>query len=129
MGVFKVDWALDAPVPWSNEACRRAGTGHLGGTLGEIAASGRAAGEGKSRERPFVLLAQPSLFDPSRAPAGKHTVWSYCHVPHASNEDMTEKIAAQIERFAPGFAAHVLAHRSHSPPRWSPTTRISSAAI
>ena len=115
MGAFKVDWALDAPVPWKNEACRRAGTVHLGGTLEEIAESERAAWEGKSREQPFVLLAQPSLFDPSRAPAGKHTVWSYCHVPHASAEDMTEKIAAQIERFAPGFGARVLAHRSHSP--------------
>jgi phytoene dehydrogenase-like protein len=115
MGVFKIDWALDAPVPWKNEACRRAGTVHLGGTLEEIAASERAAWEGKSRERPFVLVAQPSLFDPSRAPAGKHTLWSYCHVPHGSTEDMTAKIAAQIERFAPGFGARVLAHRSQSP--------------
>jgi phytoene dehydrogenase-like protein len=115
MGVFKVDWALDAPVPWTNEACRRAGTVHLGGTLEEIAESERAAWEGQSRDRPFVLLAQPSLFDPARAPAGKHTVWTYCHVPHASEEDMTGKIAAQIERFAPGFGARVLAHRSHSP--------------
>ncbi len=95
--------------------CRRAGTVHLGGTMEEIAASESAAWEGKSRERPFVLLAQPSLFDPSRAPVGKHTVWSYCHVPAGSTEDMTAKIAAQIERFAPGFGAHVLAHRAHSP--------------
>jgi phytoene dehydrogenase-like protein len=102
-------------VPWKNEACRRAGTVHLGGTLEEIAESERAAWEGRSREWPFVLLAQPSLFDASRAPAEKHIVWSYCHVPHASTEDMTEKIAAQIERFAPGFAARVLAHLSHSP--------------
>ncbi len=115
MGAFKIDWALDAPVPWKNEACRRAGTVHLGGTLEEIAESERAVWEGKSRERPFVLVAQPSLFDSSRAPAGKHTLWSYCHVPHGSKEDMTEKIAAQIERFAPGFRARVLAHRSLSP--------------
>jgi phytoene dehydrogenase-like protein len=115
MGVFKIDWALDGPVPWKNEACRRAGTVHLGGTLEEIAESERAAWEGKSRERPFVLVAQPSLFDSSRAPTGKHTLWSYCHVPHGSTEDMTAKIAAQIERFAPGFGARVLAHRFQAP--------------
>jgi phytoene dehydrogenase-like protein len=115
MGAFKVDWALDAPIPWKSDACRRAGTVHLGGTLEEIAASERAAWEGKSRDRPFVLLAQPSLFDPTRAPAGKHTVWTYCHVPHGGTEDMTEKIAAQIERFAPGFKSRVLAHASRSP--------------
>jgi phytoene dehydrogenase-like protein len=115
MGAFKVDWALDGPIPWKSEACRSAGTIHLGGSLEEIAASERAAWEGKSRDRPFVLLAQPSLFDASRAPAGKHTVWTYCHVPHAGSEDMTEKIAAQIERFAPGFGARVLAHASRSP--------------
>jgi phytoene dehydrogenase-like protein len=114
-GVFKVDWALDAPIPWKSDACRRAGTVHLGGTLEEIGESERAAWEGRSRARPFVLLAQPSLFDATRAPAGKHTVWTYCHVPHGSTEDMTEKIAAQVERFAPGFGARVLAHRSHAP--------------
>lgn len=115
MGAFKVDWALDGPIPWKSEACRRAGTVHLGGTLEEIAASERAAWEGKSRDRPFVLLAQPSLFDSTRAPAGMHTVWTYCHVPLGGTEDMTEKIAAQIERFAPGFSARVRAHTSHSP--------------
>jgi len=115
MGVFKVDWALDAPIPWKSDACRRAGTVHLGGTLEEIAESERAAWEGRSCARPFVLLAQPSLFDPARAPAGKHTVWSYCHVPHASTEEMTAKIAAQIERFAPGFGGRVLARRIHAP--------------
>jgi phytoene dehydrogenase-like protein len=115
MGVFKVDWALDGPIPWKSDACRRAGTVHLGGTLEEIAASERDAWEGKSRDRPFVLLSQPSLFDGTRAPAGKHTVWTYCHVPHGGTEDMTEKIAAQIERFAPGFKALVLAHASRSP--------------
>jgi phytoene dehydrogenase-like protein len=115
MGVFKVDWALGAPIPWRSEACRRAGTVHIGGTLEEIADSERAAWEGRSCARPFVLLAQPSLFDAARAPAGKHTVWTYCHVPHGSTEDMTDKIAAQIERFAPGFGARVLARRSHAP--------------
>jgi phytoene dehydrogenase-like protein len=115
MGVFKVDWALGAPIPWRSEACRRAGTVHIGGTLEEIADSERAAWEGRSCACPFVLLAQPSLFDAARAPAGKHTVWTYCHVPHGSTEDMTDKIAAQIERFAPGFGARVLARHSHAP--------------
>ena len=115
MGVFKVDWALDGPIPWTSDSCLSAGTVHLGGTLEEIKESERAASEGRSCARPFVILAQPSLFDATRAPAGKHTVWSYCHVPHGSSEDMTEKIAAQIERFAPGFGPRVLAHRSHAP--------------
>jgi phytoene dehydrogenase-like protein len=115
MGVFKMDWALDAPIPWRNEACALAGTVHLGGTLEEISLSERAAWEGKSRARPFVLLAQPSLFDPTRAPAGKHTAWAYCHVPHGSTEDMTEKIENQIERFAPGFRARVLSRKAHTP--------------
>ena len=109
MGVFKVDWALDAPIPWRAEACRRAGTVHLGGTLAEIAASERDAWEGRITERPFVLVTQPSLFDPTRAPAGKHTVWAYCHVPHASEADMLPRIERQIERFAPGFRERVLA--------------------
>jgi phytoene dehydrogenase-like protein len=115
MGVFKIDWALSAPIPWKNEACARAGTVHLGGTLEEISSSERAAWEGRSRDKPFVLLAQPSLFDPTRAPAGKHTVWAYCHVPHGSSEDMTEKIENQIERFAPGFRARVLFRKIQSP--------------
>jgi phytoene dehydrogenase-like protein len=109
MGVFKVDWALDAPIPWRAEACRRAGTVHLGGTLAEIAASERDAWEGRIAERPFVLVTQPSLFDPTHAPAGKHTVWAYCHVPHASDADMLPRIERQIERFAPGFRERVLA--------------------
>ncbi len=103
MGVFKVDWALDAPIPWRAEACRHAGTVHLGGTLEEIATSERDAWEGRVTERPFVLVTQPSLFDPTRAPAGKHTAWAYCHVPHASAADMLPRIEQQIERFAPGF--------------------------
>lgn len=115
MGVFKIDWALSGPIPWTHGDCRRAGTVHLGGTLEEIAWSERAAWEGKISERPFVLLAQPSLFDPTRAPPGKHTAWAYCHVPHGSAEDMTERIENQIERFAPGFRALVLSRRTHAP--------------
>jgi phytoene dehydrogenase-like protein len=108
-GVFKVDLALDGPIPWRAEACQRAGTVHVGGTLEEIAAAERAVWHGEHPKRPFVLLAQQSLFDSSRAPAGKHTVWAYCHVPHASGEDMTGRIEAQIERYAPGFRDRILA--------------------
>ncbi|HXO67066.1 MAG TPA: NAD(P)/FAD-dependent oxidoreductase [Candidatus Dormibacteraeota bacterium] len=102
-GVFKVDWALKEPIPWAAAPCRRAGTVHLGGTMGEIAAGESAVWAGKHPDRPYVLLAQPSLFDPSRAPAGKHTVWAYCHVPSGSETDMTDRIEAQVDRFAPGF--------------------------
>ncbi len=102
-GVFKIDYALSAPVPWRARECRAAGTLHLGGTLEEIAASEAAVASGRHAERPFVLVAQQSLFDPTRAPAGKQTLWAYCHVPHGSNLDMTEAIERQIERFAPGF--------------------------
>jgi phytoene dehydrogenase-like protein len=111
-GVFKVDWALDGPIPWQAEACRRAGTVHVGGTLEEIAASEHAANTGHIAERPFVLLAQPTVCDPSRAPAGKHTAWAYCHVPCGSPVDMTERVEAQIERFAPGFRDLVLARHT-----------------
>jgi phytoene dehydrogenase-like protein len=111
-GVFKLDWALDGPIPWQAEACRRAGTVHLGGTFEEIAASEAAANAGRIAERPFVLLAQPTLCDPSRAPAGKHTAWAYCHVPAGSPVDMTDAIEGQIERFAPGFRDLVLARHS-----------------
>ncbi|TMK76799.1 MAG: NAD(P)/FAD-dependent oxidoreductase [Actinobacteria bacterium] len=114
-GVFKLDWALDGPIPWSAEECSRAGTVHLGGTLAEIAESERAPRAGRHSERPFVLLTQPSLFDDSRAPAGKHTAWAYCHVPHGSTEDMTERIEAQVERFAPGFRKLVLARSALGP--------------
>ena len=109
-GVFKLDWALDAPVPWRAAECARAGTVHLGGTFDEIARWERSY-EGE----PFVLAAQPSLFDESRAPAGKHTLWAYCHVPNASTVDMTNAIEAQIERFAPGFRSRILARNAESP--------------
>jgi phytoene dehydrogenase-like protein len=108
-GVFKVDFALAGPIPWKDEACLRAGTIHLGGTLEEIAAGEAAVWRGEHPERPFVLLAQQSLFDPTRAPEGKHTLWAYCHVPHASTFDMSGRIEAQIERFAPGFKDRILA--------------------
>jgi phytoene dehydrogenase-like protein len=115
MGVFKVDYALDAPIPWRADACRHAGTVHVGGTLEEIARSERDAWEGRTTERPFVLVTQPSLFDDLRAPAGKHTAWTYCHVPHGSDVDMQPRIEQQIERFAPGFRARVLASSAMRP--------------
>ena len=114
-GVFKIDWALNAPIPWRNRACSLAGTVHLGGTLEEIAVSERAAWYGETCERPFVLLAQPSLFDSSRAPEGKHTAWAYCHVPNGSTEDMTARIEAQVGRFAPGFRQTILARHTMLP--------------
>src|SRR5215203_797933 len=110
-GIFKVDFALDRPVPWAAEGCKRAGTVHLGGTLDEIAAGEGAVSRGAHPERPFILLAQQSLFDQTRAPEGKHTVWAYCHVPNGSIFDMSERIEAQIERFAPGFRDLVLEKR------------------
>lgn len=109
MGVFKVDWALSEPVPFVAEQARKAGTVHLGGTLAEIAAGERLVWEGKCPDRPFVLFAQQSVFDDTRAPAGKHTGWAYCHVPNGSTQDMTEAITAQVERFAPGFRDTLLA--------------------
>lgn len=102
-GVFKMDWALNAPVPWRAPECQRAGTLHLGGSLAEIAASERAPWYGRDCEHPYVLVAQPSVFDPTRAPRGKHTLWAYCHVPNGSTVDMRERMERQIERFAPGF--------------------------
>ena len=114
-GAFKMDWALDGPIPWRAPDCGRASTVHLGGTLQEIAASERAVWEGRHPERPFVLLAQQSLFDESRAPSEKHTAWAYCHVPNGSSFDMTARIEAQIERFAPGFRDLVLARSAMSP--------------
>jgi phytoene dehydrogenase-like protein len=107
-GVCKFDWALDGPIPWKAPECARAGTVHLGGTFEEIAASERESWEGEISQRPFVLLAQPTLFDGSRAPAGKHVAWAYCHVPNGSSVDMTHAVEAQIERFAPGFRNLVL---------------------
>jgi phytoene dehydrogenase-like protein len=105
---FKIDFALDGPIPWRAEECGRAATVHLGGTLAEIAASERAPWEGRHAERPFVLVAQHSLFDSSRAPKGKHTAWAYCHLPNGSSFDMTDRIEKQIERFAPGFRELVI---------------------
>jgi phytoene dehydrogenase-like protein len=102
-GVFKMDWSLDGPIPWKAEPCRRAATVHLGATIEEISASESAMWNGRHAERPFVLVAQQSLFDPTRAPEGKQTGWAYCHVPHGSDVDMTERVENQIERFAPGF--------------------------
>ena len=114
-GAFKLDWALDGPVPWRAAECARTATVHLGGTLDEISASERDAWEGRHSERPFVLFAQQSLFDGSRAPAGKHTGWAYCHVPNGSGVDMTERIEAQVERFAPGFRDLILARHATGP--------------
>ena len=114
-GVFKVDWALDGPVPWRATECAQAATVHLGGSLAEIEASEAAVWQGKCNERPYVLVAQPSLFDSSRAPEGKHTLWAYCHVPNGSTIDMTERIENQIERFAPGFRSSILARSALSP--------------
>ena len=115
MGSFKIDFALDGPIPWRAQDCLRAGTVHLGGTLAEIAQSERQVWRGKSPESPYVLVAQQSLIDPSRAPAGKQTVWAYCHVPNGSSFDMTERIEAQIERFAPGFRERILARHTIDP--------------
>ena len=122
-GSFKIDYALSAPIPWTAPGCARAATVHLGGTLEEIAASERARPATERNERPFVLLVQPSLFDPNRAPEGKHTAWAYCHVPNGSALDHTEAIERQILRFAPAFRDVVLA-RTISPPAalesWNP---------
>jgi phytoene dehydrogenase-like protein len=112
---FKVDYALNSPIPWKAADCLRAASVHLGGSFEEIAASEKMVRNGKHPERPFVLLAQPSLFDSSRAPAGKHTAWAYCHVPNRSNVNMLEKLENQIERFAPGFRDCILARRVFSP--------------
>jgi len=109
MGVFKIDWALDGPIPFTASECRQAGTVHLGNTFEEIATSEQLTAEGKHPERPFVLLVQQSLFDSSRAPEGKHTAWAYCHVPNGSKTDMTTQIENQVERFAPGFRVRIIA--------------------
>ena len=122
-GIFKLDFALREPIPWRAAACRRAATVHVGGTLGEIGLSEDAAFHGRPCDRPFVLLVQPSLFDPTRAPAGRHTAWAYCHVPYGSTENLTEVIERQIERFAPGFRECILASRASNAAdlaRWDP---------
>lgn len=109
MGVFKMDWALDAPIPFKAEICSKAGTIHIGNTLEEIAYSEQQIWKGQHPEKPYILLAQQSLFDATRAPAGKHTAWAYCHVPNGSTVDMTADMENQIERFAPGFKERILA--------------------
>ncbi len=114
-GAFKVDYALSQPIPWKARECLRAGTVHIGGTLEEIAASEFAARHGRIAEHPFVLLSQPTVFDPTRAPAGKHIAWAYCHVPNGSDFDMLSRLEAQIERFAPGFRDCVLARHVFTP--------------
>jgi phytoene dehydrogenase-like protein len=114
-GAFKLDWALSAPIPWRDTRCRRAATVHLGGTLAEIGESERAPLAGRVGKPPFVLLTQPSLWDDSRAPSGRHTAWAYCHVPNGSAVDMTAAIEAQVERFAPGFGELVLARSAMGP--------------
>lgn len=111
-GVFKIDWALDGSIPWTDPACTQASTVHVGGTLEKIATSERAAWEGKHIDKPFVMLCQQSEIDPSRAPQGKHTGYAYCHVPHGSTKDMTDSIENQIERFAPGFKDIILARHT-----------------
>jgi phytoene dehydrogenase-like protein len=111
-GVFKVDWALDGEIPWRAAECSRSATVHVGGTIEEIARHEYSVFHGKTTEKPFVLVAQQSMFDATRAPAGKHTGWAYCHVPHGSTEDATEAIESQIERFAPGFRDRILARRT-----------------
>ena len=117
MGAFKVDWALNGPIPWRAEECTQSATVHVGGNFAEIAEAEETVWRGGHPDRPFVLLAQHTLFDPTRAPQGKHTAWAYCHVPHGSTVDMTERIEAQIERFAPGFRDLVLGRSIMSPAR------------
>jgi phytoene dehydrogenase-like protein len=114
---FKLDWALDGPVPWAAPACARAATVHLGGTLEELAASEAAHARGEVHERPFTLFAQPTLFDSTRAPAGRHTAWAYCHVPNGWSLDLTDRIERQVERFAPGFRDRILARSVLAPPQ------------
>ncbi|MDP5181824.1 NAD(P)/FAD-dependent oxidoreductase [Blastococcus sp. BMG 814] len=116
-GVFKVDWALSEPVPWTDPEVRRAGTVHLGGSLEELVAAESAPADGRVPERPFVLAVQPTVADPSRAPAGGHVLWGYVHVPHGSDVDMTDRIEAQIERFAPGFRDVVLERHTLTAPQ------------
>lgn len=115
LGTFKVDWALDGPIPWRAPECARAATVHLGGTLDELVASRRAEWAGRPAEGPFVILVQPTLFDPSRAPAGKQIAWAYCHLPNGGTADMTARIEAQVERFAPGFRERILGRHTMGP--------------
>ncbi len=122
-GICKLDWALSAPIPWTADLCRRAGTVHLGSSLSAIVASEQDAWDGRESSEPYVLLSQPSLFDPSRAPQGQHTAWAYCHVPNDSSSDFTSRIEAQIERYAPGFQQAILARSTRTAPQmehWNP---------
>jgi phytoene dehydrogenase-like protein len=114
-GIFKVDWALDGPIPWRNPECARAGTVHVGGIYEEIFEAESDVARGRAPQKPFVLLAQQSMFDDTRSPAGKHTAWGYCHVPNGCTEDMTARIEAQIERFAPGFRGRILGRHTINP--------------
>jgi phytoene dehydrogenase-like protein len=114
MGVFKIDWALAEPVPFTAPECREAGTVHIGNTFKEIADTEQQSWDGKIVEKPFVLLTQPSVFDPTRAPEGKHTAWAYCHVPNGSTVGMTNAIEKQVERFAPGFRGRILARHTYN---------------
>lgn len=114
-GVFKMDWALNAPVPWRATACDHAGTIHIGGTMAEIAFAEREAWSGRAPEKPYVLVVQASQFDPSRAPTGMHTLWAYCHLPNGSTTDMRDRVEAQIERYAPGFRDCIIARSVLSP--------------
>lgn len=114
-GVFKLDYALDGPVPWKDPACRRAATLHLGGTLAEIAHSEREVAAGRAPTKPYVLVAQHGPFDDTRAPVGKETFWAYCHVPNGFTGDLTEAVEGQLERFAPGFCERVLARHATGP--------------
>jgi phytoene dehydrogenase-like protein len=112
--VCKVDWALDGPIPWRDPALARTGTVHLGGALGQVAAGERAVAAGRIPRRPFVIVVQPSVMDPSRAPAGRHTAWAYAHVPHGSEADVTDAIEREVERAAPGFRDLVLARHTRT---------------
>jgi phytoene dehydrogenase-like protein len=114
-GIFKLDWALDGPVPWSAAVCRRTATVHVGGTLQEVAHSEAQIGRGRVPEQPYCIVVQPTVVDPSRAPEGRHTLWGYCHVPNGCEIDMTDAIESQIERFAPGFRELVIGRVTHSP--------------
>jgi phytoene dehydrogenase-like protein len=114
-GVFKVDLALDGPIPWANPALSQAGTVHLGGTMDEIVAAERSVAHGRPPARPLVLVTQPSLFDESRAPNGRHVAWAYCHIPNGSRADMSEPILAQLERFAPGIGSRILGRSTMGP--------------
>jgi phytoene dehydrogenase-like protein len=116
-GVCKMDWALNTPIPWRDAECARAATIHLSGSLARVAESERAMATGKISEQPFVIVVQPSLFDASRAPTGRHTAWAYCHLPHRSTFDASNLIEQQIERFAPGFKDCILARASKGPAR------------